>query len=88
MNNGPGDAYNVVASISDVPANVVIVDGDVTVGDMPAGSGAWSSDFFELEVNMTDPQDPNEGIEWTVEYDDEAGVHHVVVNVPEFCAVT
>ena len=60
-------------------------DGDVTLGDIPAGSGAWSSDFFKLEVDMTNPQDPNEGIEWTVEYDDAAGNHHVIVDVPEFC---
>ena len=87
VNSGPGDAFNVVASISYAPANVNIVDGEVTVGDIPASSGAWSLDFYELELDMTNPQDPNEGIEWTVEYDDAAGVHHVVENVPEFCAV-
>ena len=86
VNNGPGDAFNVVASISYVPANVVAVDGDVTLGDIPAGSSAWSSDFFNLEVDMTNPQNPNEGIKWTVEYDDSGGNHHVVENVPEFCA--
>ncbi|KAF5437937.1 hypothetical protein C5S35_01515 [Candidatus Methanophagaceae archaeon] len=88
VNNGPGDAFNVEATISYAPANVVIVDGDVMVGDIPAGSGAWSSDFFELEVDMTNPQDPNEGIEWRVEYDDAGGNHHVVENVPEFCMPT
>ncbi|HIE31859.1 MAG TPA: PKD domain-containing protein [Methanosarcinales archaeon] len=86
MNYGTGDAYNVVATISYAPANVVIVDGDVKLGDIPAGSGAWSQDFFKLEVDMTNPQDPTEGVEWRVEYDDAAGVHHIVENVPQFCA--
>ncbi len=85
INSGPGDAFSVTASISYAPANVVIVDGDVTLGDISAGGSAWSSDFFELEVDMTNPQDPNEGIKWTVEYDDAAGTHHVIVDVPEFC---
>ena len=85
INSGPGDAFSVTASISYAPANVVIVDGDVTLGDISAGGSAWSSDFFELEVDMTNPQDPNEGIKWTVEYDDAGGVHHAIVDVPEFC---
>ena len=88
VNSGPGDAFDVTATISYAPANVNIVDADVTLGDMPAGSSAWSSDFFKLEVDMTNPQDPNEGIQWTVEYDDAGGVHHEVENVPEFCAPT
>ncbi|MBW2647039.1 MAG: DUF11 domain-containing protein [Deltaproteobacteria bacterium] len=85
VNSGAGNAYNVTATITYAPVNVTIVDGNVTLGDIPAGSGAWSLDFFELEVDMTNPQNPNEGIEWRVEYDDTAGVHHVVENVPEFC---
>ena len=86
VNSGPDDAFNVAATISYAPVNVNIVDGSVTMGDIPAGSSAWSSDFFNLEVDMTNPQDPNEGIKWTVEYDDAAGIHHVVEGVPEFCA--
>ena len=79
------DAFNVVATISYAPVNVNIVNGDVTLGDIPAGSGAWSSDFFNLEVDMTNLQDPNEGIEWTVTYEDEAGNPQTIVGVPEFC---
>jgi parallel beta-helix repeat protein len=87
LNSGPGDAFSVSATISYAPANVVIVDGDVTLGDIPAGGGAWSQDFFELGVNMTyvPLPPPDEGIKWTVEYDDAAGNHHVIVDVPEFC---
>jgi hypothetical protein len=88
INSGPGDAFSVTATISYAPVNVVIVDGDVTLGDIPAGGSAWSQDFFKLEVDMTNPQDPNEGIKWTVEYDDAAGNHHVILDVPEFCVPT
>ena len=84
VNSGP-DAFNVVATISYAPANVVIVDGVVTVGDISAGSSAWSSDFFELETDMTNPLGPDEWILWRVEYDDAAGVHHVIENVPKYC---
>ena len=85
VNSGIGDAYNVTATISYAPVNVTIVDGNVALGDIPAGGSAWSTgDTFTLEVDMSNPQNPNEGIKWRVEYDDTAGVHHVVENVPEF----
>ncbi|HIE31860.1 MAG TPA: DUF11 domain-containing protein, partial [Methanosarcinales archaeon] len=86
MNDGPGDAFNVVATISGAPANVVIVDGVVTLGDIPAGGRVWSTDSFTMQVDMSNPQDPDESITWRVEYDDSAGVHHIVENVPQFCA--
>ena len=85
VNNGTGDAYNVIATITCAPVNVNIIDGNVTLGDIPAGGSAWSKDFFLLEVDMTNPQGPDKGICWRVEYDDAAGVHHVVENVPKFC---
>jgi len=86
VNSGASDAYNVTATISYAPVNVTVVDGNVALGDIPAGGSAWSTgDTFTLQVDMSNPQDPNEGIEWRVEYDDTAGVHHVVENVPEFC---
>ena len=34
---------------------------------------------------MTNPQDPNKGICWRVEYDDAAGVHHPIENVAKYC---
>ena len=86
VNSGESDAYNVTATISYAPVNVTVVDGNVAFGDIPAGGSAWSEgDTFTLQVDMNNPQNPNEGIEWRVEYDDTAGVHHVVENVPEFC---
>ena len=88
INSESGDAFNVTATISYVPVNVNIVDGFVNLGDIPAGSSVWSSDFFELEVDMTyvPLPSPDEGIEWTVEYDDSEGTHHIIENVPQFCA--
>jgi hypothetical protein len=83
-NIGEGDAYNVTATITGAPANVTIVDGDVTAGDILSGSSAWSTDTFKLQVDMSEPQDPNEGIVWRIEYDDSEGNHHVIENVPQF----
>ena len=85
VNTGEGDAYNVVATVTCVPVNVVATDSSITLGDIPAGSSAWSSDTFELRFNMRNPQDEDKGIVWRVEYDDAAGNHHVIENVPIFC---
>jgi len=85
VNNGTVDAFNVTATITCAPVNVNIVDGTVTLGDIPAGSSAWSKDFFELEVDMTNPQGPDKGICWRVEYDDAYGNHHVIEDVAKYC---
>lgn len=85
VNSGTGDVYNVTARVTCMPINVVATDPDVTIGDIPAGGSAWSTDTFELRVDMTNPQDPNKGICWRVEYDDAAGVHHVIDNVAKYC---
>jgi hypothetical protein len=85
VNSGTGDAYNVIATVTCTPINVVASDPGVTLGDIPAGGSAWSSDTFELRVDMTNPQDPNKGICYRVEYDDAAGVHHTIEDVAKFC---
>lgn len=85
VNIGPGDAYNITATITCTPLNTVATDETVTLGNIPAGSEAWSSDIFTLEVDMSNPQDPDRGICWRVEYDDVAGNHHVIENVAKFC---
>ena len=85
VNHGTGDAYNVIATVTCMPVNVVASDPNVTLGDIPASGSAWSSDIFELRVDMTNPQDPNKGICWRVEYDDAAGVHHVIEDVAMYC---
>jgi len=54
-----------------------VPDATVTVRDVPAECLAWS-------VDMTQPVDPCEGVFWRIEYDDTAGVHRVIENVPQF----
>jgi len=83
-NVGEGDAFNVTATLSSWSANVEIVDGESTGGDISAGTSAWSFDTFRLRTDMTIPVDPDEGVFWNIEYDDSAGVHHLIGDVPEF----
>lgn len=79
-----GDAFNVTAEVMSWPPNTHVEDGSVTVGNIPAGGSAWSTDTFETWVDMSNPGDPCDEVFWRIEYDDAAGVHHVVENVPEF----
>ena len=84
VNGGPGGANSVTASIVYAPANVTVIDGAVTLGNIPSGGGAWSVDFFALKTDMTHPSDPNDMIIWQVEYDDAGGIHHTVRYVGKF----
>lgn len=79
VNRGKSDAFNVLAAITCKPVNVKVIKGKVELGDIPAGGSAWSKDFYQLETDMTNQQDQNKGIEWTVEYDDSEGQHHRIV---------
>ena len=46
---------------------------------------AWSADTFTTHVDTSIPGiDSCEGVVWRIEYDDAAGVHHVIEGVPEF----
>jgi len=86
-NTGDGNAFNVAASISSWPPNasLPIPDVDVTVGDIPAGNSAWSSDTYTIELDLMQPGGgADQGITWTIEYDDNGGGHHVIEDVPEF----
>jgi hypothetical protein len=84
VNDGPADAYNVTATITYAPANVTILDGTVSLGDIPVGGGAWSLDAFGLELDMTNPQDPCEGILWRIDYQDSGGNPFTIENVTQF----
>ena len=83
-NRGSGDAFNVTAEVMSWPANTTLPDPNVTVGDIPAGGSAWSTDTFTVRVDMSINVDPCEGVFWRIDYDDASGVHHIVENVPEF----
>ena len=81
-NTGTIDAENVVATILVAPENCEIIDGDATVGNVATGSSAWSNDTFRIKVDTSNPQGPDEGIFWKIEYD--ANGEHIVEVVPEF----
>jgi hypothetical protein len=81
-NTGAVNVENVTATVLATPENCEIVDGDATVGNVTAGGSAWSSDTFTVQVDMSIPGDPDEGIFWKVEYD--ADGEHFVEVVPEF----
>lgn len=85
VNPGPGDVFSVTATISCAPANVTVIDGMVSFGNIPAGGQVWSTDDFALATDMTNPQSPNKGICWTIDYLDAAGNHHQILNVAKFC---
>ena len=51
--------FNVTATVTCVPVNVEATDTQVSLGDIPAGESAWSSDTFEPRVDMTNLQEPN-----------------------------
>ena len=85
VNSGPGDAYNVIATITYVPANVTILDGVVALGNIPENGGAWSTDFFQLVVDMNNPQSPEDVIQWRLDFKDASGLSYTVRNVPKFC---
>jgi hypothetical protein len=80
-NQGSGDAGYVTATISSAPGYVTIIDGDLTFGDVPAGTTDWSDDDYHITLVCRGPTDDQ--ISWDIEYDDECGNHHVITR-PEF----
>jgi hypothetical protein len=82
-NRGNGDAFNVTATLVDVPDYVTILDGDVTFGDVPAQSDDWSDDDFGIRVICRGPT-PDDTVWWDIEWDDAGGHHHIMQNVPMF----
>jgi hypothetical protein len=83
-NHGTEDVYNVTATISSAPANIAVVDGDVTFGDIPVGGSVWSPDTYTIRADVTVPYDPYEMLYWDIEYDDAQGVRHGIEDVPQF----
>jgi len=84
-NAGQGDAFNVKATISSKPDSAMIIDGNVYIGNIPAGGSVWSTDTYTIELDLSQPgPGADQGITWTIEYDDMGGWHHVIEDVPEF----
>lgn len=80
-NRSAQDVYNVTATITDVPDTVAVLDSTVTVGDLAADSSAWSLDRVYLRLKVRNRSALSEGARWQIEYDDAAGVHHVIKEV-------
>ena len=82
-NTGPENVYNVKATILSAPENVTILDGEVYFGIIKKGKSVWSKDTFRIKVDTSKLVDPNEGLFWKIVYDDAAGNHHVIEDVPQ-----
>jgi hypothetical protein len=82
-NRGTGDAFNVTATLVDVPDYVTILDGDVSFGDVPSHFTKWSEDDFGISVICRGPT-PDDTVWWDIEWDDLGGHHHLMQNVPMF----
>jgi len=85
-NAGLGDAFNVAAWVSKMPANNIAADPDIALGDILAGASAWSRDTFSMVTDLSKPADPKAGIAWSARYDDALGFRHVVEGIPQFPA--
>jgi hypothetical protein len=84
-NRGDGDAYNVTATAVDPPGHTTIIEGDVSLGDIPVGCSAWSGDTFTIQLNLLIPDvDPCEGISWDITYEDADGDEYTIEGVPQF----
>jgi hypothetical protein len=86
VNVGTDDAYDVTATIVEVPPSTTATDPNVSLGDIPAGGEASSSDTFELTIDMTNlSPDPFAAMMyWDVSYTDEAGRRCIIRRVPKF----
>lgn len=86
LNRGTSIAYDVKATISCFPAFYNKIPVEVSFGDIPAGGGAWSKDYFMLELDLSRyTGNPMQGICWDVTYKDEAGAQHTLAYVAKFC---
>lgn len=84
QNSTNEDIHDVVATISSTPANTRVIDGTVTLEDIPAGETVLSQDSFTVQTDTGNAVDPNEGITWKIRYKDKQGKAHVLQSVPEF----
>jgi hypothetical protein len=83
-NRSKQDVHNVSVALTDYPGKVRVLDGTVTVGDLPAGSSGWSEDTIRLRLRFRDLRNPKNAWAWVIECDDAAGVHHVIEDTYSF----
>jgi hypothetical protein len=80
-NVGTGDATNVSADLIDFPANVAIVDGMVTFGNIQAGATVTGTDTFTIQVDRSIPVSSDD-LRWRVQYTDASTSGSVDVVIP------
>lgn len=79
-NSSSLDALNVVAQLLDAPANVAIIDPDVSITSIAAGHAATSTDAFTVRIDSSVPIDPTI-ISWRVTFDWEGAAGLSTQNV-------
>lgn len=82
-NTGNGDATDVSASMQLAPAQVQIIDGDVTFGTIEAGQQVTAQDTFTIRIDRSVAVDNNDLL-WTLTFTDSGGVVWKLVNFPLF----
>jgi hypothetical protein len=80
-NIGTADAENVKCTLDSWPAQVSVVDGQVTFGAIAAGAVKTSADTFKIRMDRRYPV-ANAQLKWKLEYDDAGGSHWIFVNFP------
>jgi hypothetical protein len=81
-NQGNGDATGVSAVLQNWPAQVTVVDGNVTFPDVAAGAQVTSTDTFTIRINRSVPVQ-NSDLTWKLTYT-TGGSTWVLVNFPLF----
>ncbi len=81
-NVGTGDATTVAAQLQNWPAQVTVVDGNVSFPTVPAGgSPVTSTDTFTIRIDRTLPVQ-NSDLAWKLQFTDSGGTTWVLVNFP------
>ena len=83
-NVGTGDATAVFAMLQNWPAQVTVVDGNVTFPTVPAGgTQVTSTDTFAIRIDRSVPVQ-NTDLSWRLQFTDAAGTAWTLVNFPLF----
>jgi len=82
MNVGAGDATAVSATLQNYPAQVTVVDGNVSFPTVPAGgTPVTSTDTFTIRINRSTAV-RNIDLAWRLQFTDAAGTAWVLMNFP------